>query len=55
MIIKHFEKKQNKMRETRNDCFGPKKRNMTLNQAKTGKHECRNITAAYKTKYNGKI
>ena len=32
-----------------------KKRNATLRQAKTGKHECRNITSTYKTKYSGKI
>ena len=35
------------MQETRNNCFGLKKRSTTLRQAKTGKHECRNITATY--------
>ena len=39
------------MEETRNDCFGSKKRNTTLRQAKIGKHEGRNITSTYKTKY----
>ena len=35
------------MQETRNNCFGSKKRSTTLLQAKTGKHECRNVTATY--------
>ena len=43
------------MQETRNNCFGSKirstsaemLRSTTLRQAKTGKHECRNITATY--------
>ena len=33
------------MQETRSNCFGSKKRSTTLLQAKTGKHECRNVTA----------
>ena len=33
------------MQETRNNCFGPKKCSTTLRQTKTGKHECRNVTA----------
>ena len=33
------------MQETRNNCFKSKKRSTTLHQAKTGKHECRNVTA----------
>ena len=33
------------MQKTRNNCFGSKKRNSTLSQAKTNKHECRNITS----------
>ena len=33
------------MQEIRNDCFGSKKRSTTLLQAKTGKHESRNVTA----------
>ena len=32
------------MQETRNNCFGSKKRSTTLLQAKTVKHECRNAT-----------
>ena len=35
------------MQEARNDCFGLKKHSSTLLQAKTGKHECRNVTATY--------
>ena len=35
------------MQETRNSCFGSKKRRTTLRQAKTGKRECRNVTATY--------
>ena len=35
------------MQEIRNNCFGSKKCGMTLRQAKTGKHECRNVTASY--------
>ena len=35
------------MQETRNNCFGSKKRSTTLLQAKTVKHEYRNVTAAY--------
>ena len=31
------------MQETHNNCFGSKKRNTTLRQEKTGKHESRNI------------
>ena len=41
----HFEKQHYKMQETRNNYFGLKKRSMTLRQAKTGKHECRNVKA----------
>ena len=37
------------MQETRNDCFKLKKRNTTLREAKTRKHECRNIAATYDT------
>ena len=33
------------MQETRNNCFGSEKRSTTLRQAKTGKHENRNVTA----------
>ena len=33
------------MQETRNNNFGSKKCSTTLRQAKTGKHECRNVTA----------
>ena len=33
------------MQETRNNCFGSKKRRTTLLQSKTSKHECRNVTA----------
>ena len=33
------------MQETRNNCFGFKIRSTTRRQAKTGKNECRNITA----------
>ena len=36
------------MQETRNNCFWPKKRCTTFRQAKTGKHECRNVTATYR-------
>ena len=35
------------MQETRNNCFGSKRRSTTLLRAKTGKHECRNVTATY--------
>ena len=35
------------MQETHNNCFGSKKYSTTLLQAKTGKHECRIITAKY--------
>ena len=35
------------MQETLNNCFRSKKSSMTLHQAKTGKHECRNKTAMY--------
>ena len=35
------------MQETRNNSFGSKKCSMTLLQAKTGKHECQNVTAMY--------
>ena len=35
------------MQETRNNCFRLKKRSTTLLQAKTGKHECRNVTATF--------
>ena len=31
------------MQETRNNCFGSKKRNTTLLQTKAGKHESRNV------------
>ena len=37
------------MQETRNNCFGSKKRSTTLLQAKTGKHECRNVTARFQS------
>ena len=33
------------MPETYNNCFGLKKCSTTLRQAKTGKHDCRNVTA----------
>ena len=33
------------MQETRNNCFRSKKRSTTLLQAKTGKHEFRNVVA----------
>ena len=36
------------MQETRNNCFGSKICGTTLRQAKTGNHECRNITASFK-------
>ena len=35
------------MQETHNNCFGSKKHRTTLLQAKTGKHECWNVTAMY--------
>ena len=35
------------MQQTRTNCFGSRKRNMTLLQAKTSKNECRNITATH--------
>ena len=35
------------MQETGNNCFGSKIRSTALRQAKTGKHECRNVTATY--------
>ena len=35
------------MQETHNNCFGSKKRSTALLQAKTGKHEYRNVTATY--------
>ena len=35
------------MQETRNNCFGSKKCSTTFRQAKTGKHEYRNVTATY--------
>ena len=35
------------MQETRNNCFGSKICSTTLRQAKTDKHECRNITAIW--------
>ena len=35
------------MQETRNNCFRSKKCSTTLRQAKTGKQECRNVTATY--------
>ena len=37
------------MQETRNNCFRSKMRSMTLCQAKTGKHEYRNIITTHKT------
>ena len=37
------------MQETRNNCFGSKKRSTTLRQAETGKHECQSITATYRS------
>ena len=40
------------MQETRNNCLGSKKCSTTLHQALTDKHECQNVTATYKTKYN---
>ena len=46
MIEYHFEK-YHKMQETRNSSFESKVHSMTLRQAKTVKHECRNITATY--------
>ena len=35
------------MQETRNNCFGSKIISTTLLQAKTGKHECLNVTTMY--------
>ena len=35
------------MQETHDICFGSMKRNTTHGQAKTDKHECRRVTAAY--------
>ena len=35
------------MQETRNNCFWSKKCSTTLRQAKTSKHERRNVTATY--------
>ena len=49
MINDHFAKQRHQMQETCNNCFGSKKCNTTLHQAKTGKHECRNITEMSKT------
>ena len=43
-IDEKFVKQHHQKQETRNNCFGLKKRSTTLLQAKTGKHECRNIT-----------
>ena len=40
------------MQETRNNCFGSKICSTSLRQAKTGKHECRNVTETYKSKYD---
>ena len=37
------------MQDTQNKYLESKKRNPTLGHAKTGKHECRKITAMYKT------
>ena len=37
------------MQETRNNCFVSKKRRTTLQQAKIGNRECRNITDMYQT------
>ena len=31
------------MQETRNNCFGSKRRSTTFHQAKTVKHECQNV------------
>ena len=39
------------MQEIRNNCFGSKICSTTLRQAKTGKHEYRNITATYLASY----
>ena len=39
------------MQEIRSNCFGSKKRSATLLQVKTGKHECRNVTATYTFRY----
>ena len=55
MTDDHFAKYHAQTQETRNNYFGSKKRNKTLRQAKSGKHESRNVTATYKTKYSGKI
>ena len=47
MIKNNFDIQHHKMQETRNNCFGSKKRSTTLRQAKIYKHECWNITASY--------
>ena len=38
-------KQHHNVQETCNNCFGSKIRSTTLRQAKTGKHESRNVTA----------
>ena len=43
------------MEETHKNCFGSKIRNSTLRQAKTGKNECRNITATYVNTFDSEI
>ena len=43
----HFENLHHQIQVTRINCFEPKKRNRALREAKTGKHECCNITAMY--------
>ena len=47
MIVNHFVEYHHHMQETRNKYFGSKKRTTTFCQAKTDKHECRNVTATY--------
>ena len=43
------------MQKTRNNCFGSKKCNTTLRQAKTSKHKCRNVTAMYLDQYSNML
>ena len=45
MTDDYFEKLNYQTKETRNNCLLSKKRNMTLRQPKTDKHDCCNITA----------
>ena len=43
------------MKKTCNNCFRLKNRSMTFCREKADKHECQNVKAMYKTKYNEKI